>query len=170
MESIHDRFKKVRLYLNLMQKDLAKKLGVNPSHISHIESGDIIPSEKILYQISLYYNINFDWIKTGKGKMTMRKDFVKFLDTSSKAILSSIEHEAMDGLNLLFDKIKGPEFPCNTLACKDAFKERSKSWSWFFHFFKERIKLIDTEDLEKLNATDIINDVLKDLNTRFKKS
>jgi transcriptional regulator with XRE-family HTH domain len=50
-------FKVVRAALELDQKTFAEKIGVNPSYLSRIESGDKEPSPKILKRIDDLFDI-----------------------------------------------------------------------------------------------------------------
>lgn len=63
----HQRFKQLRLKLGLNQQQLAKSLGVTQAHISKVEKGDSFVTSHILDKLSKQYNVNTDWLLTGKG-------------------------------------------------------------------------------------------------------
>ncbi|MCD5406876.1 MAG: helix-turn-helix domain-containing protein [Desulfotomaculum sp.] len=65
------RIKLLRNMLKLNQSDFSKPLGVDRSHIAGIESGSRNPSEPLLRLIHCNYCVNFTWLKTGTGEMTI---------------------------------------------------------------------------------------------------
>ena len=63
-----ERFKKAReFYLELKQKDLASALGVSPSHISGIESGKKVPSDRLVELFCIKFHISKEWLLNGSG-------------------------------------------------------------------------------------------------------
>lgn len=48
-----NKFKQTRLSLNLTQKDLAEKLGINTQSVSDIERGVINPSRRLITCLKL---------------------------------------------------------------------------------------------------------------------
>lgn len=67
---INDRIKKVRNSLNLSQIEFAKRLGVTQPSLSDIEKGktENIDGRNIKI-ICSEFNVNEDWLRTGKGTM-----------------------------------------------------------------------------------------------------
>jgi len=63
------RLLQLRGNLKLTQTDLAKRLKMNPSAISQMESGKIKPSLETLVLLDKYYGVNLHWLVTGKGTM-----------------------------------------------------------------------------------------------------
>ncbi len=76
--SIGDRFKEVREKLQLNQSELARAIYVKPSIISDIERGEKEPSKKIISFLIGKYDLNSNWLLTGKGDM--------FLDMSTDSV------------------------------------------------------------------------------------
>ena len=69
MTRINDRLKIVRKSLNVSQREFSKRIFISQSLYADIEKGNIEPKERFLRLISSQYNVNLDWIKTGKGDM-----------------------------------------------------------------------------------------------------
>lgn len=68
LTTMADRFKEAReRYLGLKQKELAEQLGVSPSHISGIESGKKVPSDRLIELFCLKFNISKDWLLHGSN-------------------------------------------------------------------------------------------------------
>lgn len=53
--------------LELTKTSFAKKLKISQPYVSQLISCDRIPSERLLDDISEKFNINRDWLTTGKG-------------------------------------------------------------------------------------------------------
>lgn len=68
---MRNRFKQIRQHgnINLSQETFGKRLGVTGAAISRIESGSREPSEQILLAVCREFNVNEDWLRTGKGEM-----------------------------------------------------------------------------------------------------
>ena len=64
-----ERFKELRKKLNISQKILAEKLGIPVTAVSKYETGKIKPSSDILGRLIAVYDININWLLTGKGNL-----------------------------------------------------------------------------------------------------
>lgn len=66
---MNERIKKLRKELKMTQKDFAEKIKVSPNSIARYELGDRKPSDAIINSICREFDINEDWLRTGKGEM-----------------------------------------------------------------------------------------------------
>lgn len=69
MENIGQRIKELRKRLGLSQREFAKKIGKATISIAKWEAGDRTPDESTLKLIAKEFNVNEEWLKTGKGEM-----------------------------------------------------------------------------------------------------
>jgi len=67
--SVMERLKAVRKILDVSQKVFAKSIFMSTSNYACLESGHRKIKETILDSISKVYNINKDWLLTGKGEI-----------------------------------------------------------------------------------------------------
>jgi len=67
--SIIERLKAVRHTLNVSQKVFAKNIFISTSYYACIESGHRKIKDSILDSISKIYNVDKNWLLTGKGGM-----------------------------------------------------------------------------------------------------
>jgi len=67
--SVNARIKAVRKTLGLSQRAFCKSIFLSHSFLAQIESGNRKPNERIYELISNKYNVNKDWLVTGKGEM-----------------------------------------------------------------------------------------------------
>lgn len=67
--SINNRFKQVRLLLNMSQDEFGKTLGLSKSGISNIESGERGLRDTYINILCSKFNINSQWLRTGSGEM-----------------------------------------------------------------------------------------------------
>ena len=68
---IGKRFKQFREHLQLLQKELAQKMGLYQSAISQIESGVIFPSFSTITFLADTFRLNASWLITGEGDMSL---------------------------------------------------------------------------------------------------
>ncbi|NVP25584.1 helix-turn-helix domain-containing protein [Treponema phagedenis] len=67
METIGERFKKLRLKLGLNQAELARIIQANPSLMSDIERGEKEPSKNVIISLVENFKLNANWLLTGEG-------------------------------------------------------------------------------------------------------
>ncbi|MPL91668.1 hypothetical protein SDC9_37744 [bioreactor metagenome] len=63
------RMKELRKSLKKTQESFGNSIGLSRSNICNIESGLINLTERNIKEICLTYNVNEDWLRTGKGEM-----------------------------------------------------------------------------------------------------
>ncbi|MCI5147647.1 MAG: XRE family transcriptional regulator [Candidatus Electrothrix sp. AR3] len=75
---ISDRFKSIRIDLNLTQAEFANKLGIAQNYISKIETGRKQLDTRIMHTLVEIFQIDINWILTGRGQknlfLTNKKD------------------------------------------------------------------------------------------------
>jgi SOS-response transcriptional repressor LexA len=71
--SFGQRFKELRKFLNLSQIELAEILEVSQSTVSFYEKDEVYPSVASLFIIKNQYNVDLNWLFTGKGKMFIQE-------------------------------------------------------------------------------------------------
>lgn len=66
---MNTRILKLRKSLNLTQLEFAKEIGLKQSSYSDIENGNAPITERTIIAICSKFNVNEEWLKTGKGNM-----------------------------------------------------------------------------------------------------
>jgi transcriptional regulator with XRE-family HTH domain len=69
MNRINERIKQIRTALKMTQVNFSKRIYISQGSYNEIETGVRKVNERILQLISTQFNINKNWIKTGKGEM-----------------------------------------------------------------------------------------------------
>ena len=69
MEPINERIKQVRTVLEITQVNFSKKIFVSQGSYNEIETGVRKVNDRIIQLICSQFNIDKDWLKTGKGEM-----------------------------------------------------------------------------------------------------
>ena len=69
METIADRFIKMRNMLNINKSQFAQSIQTTPSIVGEIESGKREPSKNILIKLLNTYNVNINWLLSGDGNI-----------------------------------------------------------------------------------------------------
>lgn len=77
-----DRIKKLRKELDLTQQAFADKIGMKQNTIAQYEMGRTTPSDAIIFSICREFDVNEEWLRTGKGEMfielTEQEKIMKF--------------------------------------------------------------------------------------------
>ena len=68
-KEVRERIKNVRLALNISQRDFAKRIYISQTLLGDIELGSRNANERTIQLISTEFNVNKDWLLTGKGEM-----------------------------------------------------------------------------------------------------
>ncbi|MCS7212215.1 MAG: helix-turn-helix domain-containing protein [Chloroherpetonaceae bacterium] len=68
-EGIGARLREVRLFFNLNQQSFASYLHTSTGFVSEVESGKKLPGVQLLHSLKRKFNIDTDWLLTGRGTM-----------------------------------------------------------------------------------------------------
>lgn len=64
-----DRIKKIRKNADLTQEKFAERLGIKRNTVATYETGKSEPMDNIIISICREFNVNREWLLTGKGDM-----------------------------------------------------------------------------------------------------
>lgn len=71
---MHERLKKLRKTLDMTQQEFADKIGIKRNTIATYESGRNEPIDAVISLICREFNVNEEWLRTGKGEMFLPVD------------------------------------------------------------------------------------------------
>lgn len=94
--NINDRVRDVRNALDLTQKDFGQRLAIAQSYLTNIETGKREVTEKIQKLICLQFNVNEDWLRTGKGEMFVEDDNVLISQLAKQYNLDSFSRKFIE--------------------------------------------------------------------------
>lgn len=80
-----DRIRQIRTYLGLTQQEFADKLGISHESVGAYEIGRNEPTDDVISLICRAFDINEEWLRTGKGDM-----FVELTKDEKKRLLSEL--------------------------------------------------------------------------------
>jgi len=72
--SINARVKAVRKANKLSQADFGKKISLKQGGVSYIEQEGNTVTEQNIILVAKAFNVNADWLRTGKGEMSLSND------------------------------------------------------------------------------------------------
>lgn len=98
---VNDRFTSLIKIIDKTSNALSKDIGVTAPTIRKIEKGVTLPSGKILTFLVEEYNVNVNWLLTGKGKMFLEGEESNIDKTDS----SNSRNSTCTDVKLLNDKI-----------------------------------------------------------------
>ena len=117
---LKDRFKELRKELNATQQEFADKLKISRNFVAQIEMGSKVPSDRTIDDVCREFNVNEEWLRTGKGNMfvpgikdkqisAMLADVMKSGEDSFRhrlvSALARLDDEGWDNLEKLIDMI-----------------------------------------------------------------
>jgi len=68
-QEIGKRLRLIRDKKGITQTELGEKLGIQFQHVSKYERGETVPTWENLIKLAELFDININWLLTGKGKM-----------------------------------------------------------------------------------------------------
>ncbi len=71
---MNGRIRELRKALKLSQKEFAGKIGLKQNAISYMEKSGFTVTEQNIKSICAQFNVNEDWLRTGKGRMFLEND------------------------------------------------------------------------------------------------
>jgi transcriptional regulator with XRE-family HTH domain len=69
MKDINVRLKEIRAALGLSQREFSRRIYISQSFYGELELGNQIINERIIHLVSTIFNVNKEWLKSGKGEM-----------------------------------------------------------------------------------------------------
>lgn len=128
---MNQRLRELRKALNLNQTEFGNRIGVKQSTITGYETGNRVPLDSVIVSICREFNVNEDWLRSGKGEM-----FLPVEDEVGE-IVSKLVDESNPFYDMILDIMhtfnnlddKGQEIICNfaeDLAKKFIEKEKKE--------------------------------------------
>lgn len=81
---MNNRIKEIRKREGLSQQKFADKLGIARGNIAAYEVGKNSPSDAVISLLCTKFNINEEWLRTGRGEM------YQYIDTDDYAAVSTL--------------------------------------------------------------------------------
>lgn len=88
--NMNERIGMVRKHLKLNQSEFSKQLGYSRSIANALESGEKKPSREALIKMVELYNVNINWLFTGKGEMFYNAESEVFTAIEALSILNKL--------------------------------------------------------------------------------
>jgi transcriptional regulator with XRE-family HTH domain len=87
--NVNNRIKEVRTKLKITQQEFADRIGCSRSGLANYEVGRNEPINSVIVAICREFNVNEEWLRTGKGEMfapvNRDKEIEAFMDTVMKS-------------------------------------------------------------------------------------
>lgn len=87
---MNERIKQLRKYLHLSGEKFGKKIGLSKAVISKMENANSLPSDQTIMLICTAFNVNEQWLRTGKGEMFEKSDNLEDLFSDASDLEKSI--------------------------------------------------------------------------------
>lgn len=87
---MNERIKQLRKYLHLSGEKFGKKIGLSKAVISKMENANSLPSDQTIMLICTAFNVNEQWLRTGKGEMFEKSDNLEDLLSDASDLEKSI--------------------------------------------------------------------------------
>lgn len=138
LQEINKRVKHIREQLEYSQETFGNEIGLSKSGISSIESGGRNVTDKHIKLISVQFNVDENWLRTGNGNMFVEAKEISLDDYARKNGISEYETDIMK-LYMSLDKNTRNQF-------MDGLRELSRK-----HEAKKNLSVVkdSTEDFGK---------------------
>ena len=94
---MNERLKELRQYLKLSQEEFGEKIFMTQNHISSLESGRRIPSDRTIKNICTVFGVNEEWLRMGNGEMMIDLvDELEDIDDETKDMLKKLQKLSPD--------------------------------------------------------------------------
>lgn len=94
---MNERLKQVRKHFAKTQKDFGKSLGVSRDTYASYETGRVVPNDTFIQLLCSLYNVNKEWLRTGKGQMLVQSSETILDELARAHNLSKIETAIIGG-------------------------------------------------------------------------
>ena len=71
---MNERLKKLRKALDITQQEFADRIGIKRNSFANYETGRNTPIDAIIVSICREFDVNEEWLRTGKGDMFLPLD------------------------------------------------------------------------------------------------
>ncbi len=119
--TVNERVKELRKTKKLTTEKFGNSLGVSRAAISNIENGNRSVTDQMFTSICREYNVNPDWLRSGKGEMfseneeeylfrwvgRVLKDKPESFKKRFLNFLSSLDDNDWEALEKIFNKMRG---------------------------------------------------------------
>lgn len=89
--NINERVRLVRKSLKMNQKEFGEKIIASQNYLSNIEIGQREVTEKIIKLICFEFNVNEEWLRTGKGEMFIQHTTFSLDEYAQQKHLTELE-------------------------------------------------------------------------------
>lgn len=80
---MNERIKQLRKSLKMNQTDFGNKVGIKQTTVAGYENGIRTPTDAVILSICREFDINEEWLRTGKGEMKLiaseEEEFAKYI-------------------------------------------------------------------------------------------
>lgn len=103
---MNKRLKEIRTFNNMSQEEFGKKIGIESrAHISALESGNRNITERIINDVCREFNINEEWLRTGKGEMRKQRTRNQELQAFANDVMEDVDESFKKRFILALSKL-----------------------------------------------------------------
>ena len=102
---IGSKIKKLRKKKNLSQEELAKSIGVNPNHLSKLETGKYLPSIAVLKKITEILEVSADYLLSDSDEEAEEIKFEDEAFVEKIRVLNTLEGKDKEAILHIIDSI-----------------------------------------------------------------
>ena len=113
MDGTKERVQRIRTELKISLRDFSRRVFISKSLLNNIELGNRNINERTIQLISTEFNVNKDWLLTGKGEMFMapppniqREKLIEIFDQLDQSLRDCLLEQAKALLKIRKDKKK----------------------------------------------------------------
>lgn len=119
-----ERIKELRKSLGITQQEFADKLGLKRNTIATYEIGKAVPSDRVVSDLCNKYNVNEEWLRTGKGEMFVSLNRTQQIAQLTADLFKGEKDSFKERLLLALAKLDESEWKVLEKIAEDLTKEK----------------------------------------------
>lgn len=93
---MNERLKELRGELNFNQKEFSSRINISQPALAMMEKGSRVLRDIHISRISSEFNVNEDWLRTGKGEMFVENDSTIITELATEYRLDDIDKKIIE--------------------------------------------------------------------------
>ena len=102
---MNERIREIRKEAKESMEQFGKRIGITKASVSRIESGENNPSDQTIILICKEYNINEEWLRTGKGEPRKKRTRNQELQAFANDVMQEVDESFKKRFILALSKL-----------------------------------------------------------------
>lgn len=102
---MNERIKRIRKDKKMSQEEFGRAIGIGKTSVSKLESGENNPSDQTIILICREFDVDEDWLRTGKGEMYKKRTRNQELQAFANDVMDDVDESFKKRFILALSKL-----------------------------------------------------------------